>query len=129
VIDGFGLSGLVAAENLVKQADAFFAYVEKKYGKIETTVHEVPFIRRRNGQVITGEIDLYVRTASGEGILVDFKNPMIRKETGEATLKDKAIKYWPQLEAYRDALCESGHPVNHIYIYYPMIGIAVKIIK
>ena len=129
VIDGFGLSGLVAAENLVKQADAFFAYVEKKYGKIETTVHEVPFIRRRNGQVITGEIDLYVRTASGEGILVDFKNPMIRKETDEAALKDKAIKYWPQLEAYRDALCESGHPVNHIYIYYPMIGIAAKIIK
>ena len=129
VIDGFGLSGLVAAENLVKQADAFFAYVEKKYGKIETTVHEVPFIRRRNGQVITGEIDLYVRTASGEGILVDFKNPLIRKETDEAALKDKAIKYWPQLEAYRDALCESRHPVNHIYIYYPMIGIAAKIIK
>ena len=126
VIDGFGLSGLVSAENLVKQADAFFTYLEKKYGKIETIEHEIPFTRRKSGQVITGEIDLYVRTESGKGILVDFKNPMTRKDTDDDALKDKAIKYWPQLEAYRDALSESGCPVNQVFIYYPLLGVVAK---
>jgi ATP-dependent exoDNAse (exonuclease V) beta subunit len=126
VIDGFGLGELVAAENLVKQADAFFAYLEKKYGKIETIEHEIPFTRRKNGQVITGEIDLYVITESGRGILVDYKNPMTRKDTDDDDLKVKAIKYWPQLEAYRDALSESGCPVNNVYIYYPLLGVVAK---
>ena len=129
VIEGFGLSGLVSAENLVKQADAFFTYLEKKYGKIDTIEHEIPFTRRKSGQVITGEIDLYVRTESGKGILVDFKNPMTRKDTDDDALKDKAIKYWPQLEAYSDALSESGCPVNHVYIYYPMMGIVAELRK
>ena len=122
-----GFGNLVSAESLVKQADAFYAFVEKKYGKIETIEHEIPFTRRKAGQVITGEIDLYVRTASGEGILVDFKNPLTRKDTDDLTLKAKAIKYWSQLEPYRDALCEAGCPVNHVYIYYPMIGVAAEI--
>ena len=129
VIEGFGLGNLVSAESLVKQADAFFAFVEKKYGKVETIEHEIPFTRRKAGQVITGEIDLYVSTESGEGILVDFKNPMTRKDTDDQALKDKAIKYWPQLEAYRDALSESGCSVNHVYIYYPMMGIAAELKK
>lgn len=126
VIDGFGLSCLVSAENLVKQADAFFAFVEKKYGKIDAIEHEIPFTRRKAGQVITGEIDLYVSTESGEGILVDFKNPMTRKDTDDQALKDKAIKYWPQLDAYRDALSESGCPVNQVFIYYPLLGVVAK---
>ena len=127
VIEGFGFGNLVSAESLVKQADAFFAFVEKKYGKVETIEHEIPFTRRKDGQVITGEIDLYIRTESGEGILVDFKNPMTRKDTDDQALKDKAIKYWPQLEAYRDALSESGCSVNHVYIYYPMMGIVAEL--
>ena len=126
VIDGFGLSALVSAGNLVKQADAIFTYLEKKYGKIETIEHEIPFTRRKGGQVITGEIDLYVRTESGKGILVDFKNPMTRKDTDDDDLKDKAIKYWPQLEAYRDALSESDYPVNQVFIYYPLLGVVAK---
>ena len=79
--------------------------------------------------MITGEIDLYVMTESGKGILVDFKNPMTRKDTDDDALKDKAIKYWPQLEAYRDALSESGCPVNNVYIYYPMMGIVAELKK
>ena len=126
VIDGFGLSALVSAGNLVKQADAIFTYLEKKYGKIETIEHEIPFTRRKRGQVITGEIDLYVRTESGKGILVDFKNPMTIKDTDDDAFKDKAIKYWPQLEAYRDALSESDYPMNQVFIYYPLLGVVAK---
>jgi ATP-dependent exoDNAse (exonuclease V) beta subunit len=129
IMEGFGIGGLIVPESLVNQADAFYVFVENKYGEIETIEHEIPFARRKDGQVITGEIDLYVRTKSGEGILVDYKNPLTRKDVDEKKLKDKAIGFWPQLEAYRDALSESGCPVNNVYIYYPMMGIAAELRK
>jgi ATP-dependent exoDNAse (exonuclease V) beta subunit len=126
VLAGFGLEGLLSADALVAQADAFFAYVEKKYGKVKIVEHEIPFTQRKDGQVITGEIDLYVKTESGTGILVDFKNPMTRRDVTDQDLKDKAIKYWPQLEKYRSALCLSGSPVDQVFIYYPLLGIVAK---
>ena len=126
VLAGFGLEGLISADALVAQADAFFAYVEKKYGKVKIVEHEIPFTQRKEGQVITGEIDLYVKTESGTGILVDFKNPMTRRDVTDQDLKDKAIKYWPQLEKYRSALCLSGSPVDQVFIYYPLLGIVAK---
>jgi ATP-dependent exoDNAse (exonuclease V) beta subunit len=126
VLAGFGLEGLLSADALVAQADAFFAYVEKKYGKVKIVEHEMPFTQRKDGQVITGEIDLYVKTEFGTGILVDFKNPMTRRDVTDQDLKDKAIKYWPQLEKYRSALCLSGSPVDQVFIYYPLLGIVAK---
>lgn len=122
VLAGFGLEGLISADALVAQADAFFAYVENQYGKIKTIEHEIPFTHRKDGQVISGEIDLYVKTEAGTGILVDFKNPMITNQD----LKDKALKYWPQLEKYRSALRMSGSPVDQVFIYYPLLGIVAK---
>ena len=126
VLAGFGLEGLLSADALVAQADAFFAYVEKKYGKVKTVEHEIPFTQRKDGQVIAGEIDLYVKTEPGTGILVDFKNPMTRRDATDQDLKDKAIKYWPQLEKYRSALCLYGSPVDQVFIYYPLLGIVAK---
>ena len=126
VLAGFGLEGLLSADALVAQADAFFAYVEKQYGEVKVMEHEIPFTQRKDGQVITGEIDLYVKTESGAGILVDFKNPMTRRDVTDQDLKDKAIKYWPQLEKYRSALCLSGSPVDQVFIYYPLLGIVAK---
>ena len=126
VLAGFGLEGLLSVDALVAQADAFFAYVEKKYGKVKILEHEIPFTQRKDGQVIIGEIDLYVKTESGTGILVDFKNPMTRRDITDQDMKDKAIKYWPQLEKYRSALCLSGSPVDQVFIYYPLLGIVAK---
>ena len=126
VLAGYGLEGLLSADALVAQADAFFAYVEKQYGKIKSVEHEIPFTQRKDGQVITGEIDLYVKTESGAGILVDFKNPMARRDVIDQDLKDKAVKYWPQLEKYRSALRLSGSPVDQVFIYYPLLGSVAK---
>lgn len=126
ILAGYGIEGLLTADALVAQADAFFTYVEKQYGKIKSVEHEIPFTQRKDGQVITGEIDLYVKTESGTGILVDFKNPMTRRDVTDQDLKDKAIKYWPQLEKYRSALCLSGSPVDQVFIYYPLLGSVAK---
>jgi ATP-dependent exoDNAse (exonuclease V) beta subunit len=126
VIEGFGLKEKVVAENLVKQADAFFAYIERNYGKVETIMHEIHFTDHKGDQVVTGEIDLYVKTEQGVGILADFKNPMTRKDVSDAALMNKASGYWPQLEAYANALDKAGHKVDQVLIYYPMLGVVAK---
>ena len=128
VVAGFGFGELIDAERLVGQADAFFDYIEKKYGQIVTAEHEIPFVHRKDGQVISGEIDLYLKTESGECILVDFKNPLVDENPDPKSLKYIAVGYWPQLNAYRNALNAAGHPVNHVCIYYAMLGIAAELV-
>ena len=128
VVAGFGFSELIDAEKLVGQADAFFDHIEKKYGKIVTDEHEIPFVHRKDGQVISGEIDLYLKTETGECILVDFKNPLMDENPDQKPLKYIAVGYWPQLNAYRNALREAGRPVSHVYVYYAMLGIAAELI-
>ena len=125
VLSGFGFDEIIAAESLVKQADAFFAYIEKKYGEVVAAEHEIPFTNRKDGQVISGEIDLYVKADSGKGILVDFKNPQTQLK-GEQSLDAKALKYWPQLDMYRDALRSCGYPVDQVCIYYPLLGVVAR---
>jgi hypothetical protein len=126
VLDGFGLSSYVDAKTIVKQADAMYEYITSLYGDIAEVMHEVPFAHRRNGQVVNGEIDLYVMTTKGEGLLIDFKNPLLYRKPEDVDLVAKAVKYWPQMQAYRDALVTYGKPVDHIFIYYPMLGVVAK---
>ena len=126
VIAGYGFADLIDAEKLVAQADDFFRYVEEKYGKVKTVMHEVPFSHRKNGQVISGEIDLYIKTETGLSILVDYKNPAMDANVADSTIKTNALKYWPQLDAYSKALCAAEYPVDHVMIFYLMLGVAAK---
>lgn len=126
VIAGYGFADLIDAEKLVAQADDFFRYVEEKYGKVKTVMHEVPFSHRKNGQVISGEIDLYIKTETGLSVLVDYKNPAMDANVADSTIKTNALKYWPQLDAYSKALCAAEYPVDHVMIFYLMLGVAAK---
>ncbi len=129
IIASFELNDYISNENIVTQADALYAHLEKEFGKITQIYNELPFSHRKdNGQILNGEIDLYVTTESGKGILVDFKNPMINsKEIDEEKIKSKAKNYWPQLSAYKDALETSNMKVNHTFIYYSMLGMLVEL--
>lgn len=124
IISAFELGKYLTPEKLVAQANALYTYIEKRFGEIATTGHEIPFAHRtKDGQVVSGEIDLYVKTTSGEGILIDFKNPLIPKgKVSDEVVTAKAIGYWPQLKAYRHALTEAGEKVTHTFIYYAMLG-------
>lgn len=124
IISAFELGKYLTAETLVEQANALYAYIEKRFGEMAATGHEIPFTHRtKDGQVVSGEIDLYVKTTSGEGILIDFKNPLIPKgKVSDEVVSAKAIGYWPQLKAYRHALTEAGEKVTHTFIYYAMLG-------
>lgn len=126
ILEGYGLSEYLDGATLVKQADALCAYVAQNYGEVDTIMHEVPFTYRKNGQVVSGEIDLYIKTKKGEGLLIDFKNPLLYRKAEDVDLAAKAVKYWPQMQAYRDAIEASKNPVDHILIYYPMLGLVAK---
>lgn len=127
IIDSFGLGDCLSADVLVEQADALYVHIEDSIGRVKDILHEVPFTNRKNGVVVTGEIDLYVTLESGEGILVDFKDPMMRVDNqNDENLSAKASSYRPQLEAYREALEKSHMRVDHIWIYYPMLGAIAK---
>lgn len=129
IIKSFELNDYLTAENVVTQADALYAHLEKEFGKIIHIYNELPFtLRKDNGQILNGEIDLYVTTESGTGILVDFKNPMLQpKQIDEEKIKSKALNYWPQLSAYKDALETAEMKVNHAFIYYSMLGMLVEL--
>ena len=126
VIENFGLSSYLAAETVVGQADILYRYLADAYGEFDCIMHEIPFTHRRAGKVVEGEIDLYIKTKNGKGLLLDFKNPLVGADVKEEELASKALRYWPQMEAYRDALVKSGNPVNQISIYYPMLGMLAK---
>ena len=129
IINSFGLAEQLSKEKLVAQADALFAHLVEHYGEIAEIYQELPFTHRKeNGQVINGEIDLYVKFKSGEGILVDYKNPLISKDReSDETIIAKAQGYWPQLSAYHQALTTAGMPVNHTFVYYAVLGALVSI--
>ena len=56
----------------------------------------------------------------------DFKTPVTSHDEDEHFLADKALKHWPQLAMYRDALCLYGCPVDQVYIYYLLLGAAAR---
>ena len=122
ILQGYGLSEHDAL-TVVQQADALCTYVAENYGEFDAIMREVPFSHRRDGQVVNGEIDLYIKTKKGEGLLIDFKNPKAQAtDIGAKTVTE----YWPQMRAYRDAIVASGNPVDHILVYYPMFGLVAK---
>lgn len=129
LVKAYGLEGVMTPEGLVDQTDALFAYIEEKYGMIDVVEHELPFMHRVSGVVISGEIDLYVKTSSGVGVLVDFKNPNEGVSADDDKLVTNATKYWPQLEAYRNALKTAGRKVDHTFIYYPMFSVMAELVS
>ena len=129
IIHSFGLDHYLSKEKLVAQADTLFAHLIERYGEIDKIYQELPFTHRKeNGQVVNGEIDLYVKFKSGEGILIDYKNPLINKnKESDETIIKKTKDYWPQLSAYHQALTTAGMPVAHTFVYYSVLGALVKI--
>lgn len=129
LIGTYGLGGHLRAEDVVGRAGSLYEYVEREYGRIRKAWRELPFCRRRDGQVITGEIDLYLELENGMGILVDYKNPVGTAVEGNVmgVAAEKALKYAPQLGCYKEALETAGRNVTHVFVYYPVWGVLAEL--
>ena len=94
---------------------------------IQATHHERPFRHERDGQIITGSIDLVWQTDQGS-IIVDYKTcPMGPKAILDTQSEHYAAWYSGQLDAYQDALRAAGEKVLKRYLYYPVSGLLVAI--
>ena len=124
---------LYKPELLTQAADALFTYLEAKYGAGEL-LRETPFTHHlKNGQLVSGEIDLVWKTET-ECILLDYKNFPAEKEWAQTTIFDENSKndnyvgkYFQQLDYYRTALEAAGMNVTKVFVFYAVLGCLVEI--
>lgn len=114
IISSYNLSTAIKAEDVVEAIESLYKYLNTQYGQPTSVAHEVPFsIKRENGQLLRGEIDLLWHTPDGV-VLVDYKN----------TKKEEANPehYAGQMAAYREAIEASGLALKGIVLFYATLG-------
>ena len=128
-------SELPNSELLTQAADTLFDYLEREYGKAKELLRETPFTyRRKNGQLVSGEMDLIWKLNDKDCILLDYKNFPAQGEKG----KDLVLKndekndhyvgrYFPQLREYRTALEAFGMNVTKVFVFYAVLGCLVEV--
>ena len=123
-IDRHGLKAvLTSPDAIISSIEALCEFLTKAYGKAVKIEHELPFRELRNGQMTVGSIDLVWYTASGECVLVDFKNlPNAGRNVLDPADKRYLGHYAPQQRAYKDALTRGDLFVKASLIYLAMQG-------
>lgn len=128
IVGSYGLSDvLVDLEAIVRAWKKLTDYLTTVHGAAIRTYHERPFRLHRDGQVITGSMDLVWQTAEGD-ILVDFKTcPMGATAILDSESEHYAGHYAGQLDAYTYALQAAGEKVLKRYVYYPVSGLLIEL--
>ena len=107
--------------------ESFYSFMKNAYGDPMSLHRDLPFREVRDGQVISGSMDLVYETKDGV-VLVDYKTcPRPIEELTDRTSDFYAGKYAPQLDCYRHALETSGKTVVDTILFYPTSGVLVKI--
>nr|MCR4825556.1 UvrD-helicase domain-containing protein [Bacteroidales bacterium] len=120
---------------LTQAADDLFTYLEQTYGKAKELLRETPFTyRRKNGQLVSGEMDLIWKLNDKDCILLDYKNFPAQGEKGKnIVMKDDEKNdhyvghYFPQLREYRTALEAAGLNVTKVFVFYAVLGCLVEV--
>lgn len=120
---------------LTQAADDLFTYLEQTYGKVKELLRETPFTyRRKNGQLVSGEMDLIWKLNDKDCILLDYKNFPAQGEKGKDLVTNDDEKndhyvghYFPQLREYRTALEAAGMTVTKVFVFYAVLGCLVEI--
>ena len=128
LIESYGLNNYLNDVGAIRTAwESLVDWLKEEFGEAMEVYHERPFTLLRNGQVLTGSIDLVWKTSEGD-VLIDYKTcPMGR----DAILNDESEHfvgwYAGQLNAYTDALVAAGEKVLKRLIYYPVSGMVCEI--
>ncbi|ARM30899.1 hypothetical protein B9H02_05770 [Prosthecochloris sp. HL-130-GSB] len=123
MLNAHGVAGMVAAEDLVRQVQAFRSYCMDRWNGADILV-EVPIQQRLStGQVLGGQIDMLLDTPSG-WIIVDHK-------TGPAAYREREFRvreYIGQLQAYAGALEQlTGRPSKECLINFLAAGVIATV--
>ena len=119
---------LPACEEIKKSWNALTTWLQSSFGPAQKQYHELQFKHQlQNGQIVTGSMDFVWETAEG-CVVVDYKTT---KADSKDVLLNKATdvyvgKYKGQIECYEHALVAAGKMILGKYLYYPMVGVLVK---
>ena len=108
--------------------EALKDWLTQNYGSAQCEFHELPFKHQlKNGQIVTGSMDFVWETDKG-CVLVDYKtSPCTRENLINKDSDVHAGKYKGQLECYEQALVAAGKKVLAKILYYPVVGVVVKL--
>lgn len=115
-------------EEVIRAWNNLHDFLVKRYGTAREELHELPFRHYlENGQIVSGEIDYIYRTDKGD-VLIDFKTfPGADNQIINPGNEHYAGLYAGQLNTYAAALKAGGRTVRAKYIYYPTMGVLVKL--
>ena len=100
----------------------------ERYGKAGKQFHEMAFkYQASSSQIMTGSMDFVWECADGL-VLVDFKTfPGRKEDLLDENGRYYVGKYKGQLECYRNALESAGKKVIASLLFYPVVGVIVKL--
>lgn len=120
---GIALNGALFMDSV----RAFYAWLKNTYGTSSTVEREIPFrFRRKNGQIVQGEIDMIYRTDKGD-VLIDYKT--YQGADSNLTNPDSdfyAGKYSGQIALYEEAMQRANRTVRDRLICYLSLGKIVQ---
>ena len=123
IISGMGLEkAFPSPASVIQSAEQFFVWLRNTYGP-GTALHELPFMLRKNdGTVVRGEMDLVWELPGKECVLVDYKSYHDIEDMDDPEARDKYYGYASQLIPYKDTLEAGGYTVRDVLIYYFVQG-------
>ncbi|EID84134.1 ATP-dependent exoDNAse (exonuclease V) beta subunit [Treponema sp. JC4] len=121
-------SNLPKTDEIKKAWEALTNWLTATFGPVVKQYHELPFTHYlSNGQKVSGSMDFVWETAEG-CVIVDYKTFPGKKEELLNAKSDYYVgKYKGQLECYEKALIAAGKKVLAKVIYYPVVGVIVKL--
>lgn len=128
LLEQYGMANLKSQSSVILgNWDALIDKLVQMYGSALCKYHELSFKHKYDGRIITGSIDLVWRTQRGD-VLIDYKTfPGKPSDALEASNIHYAGRYAGQFDHYRKALEIDKHKVIDQLVFYPSIGMLVRI--
>ena len=128
MVKAYGFESNLPKTDEIKRAwEALTAWLTSNYGSAKKQYHELPFKHQLDtAQIITGSMDFVWETDAG-CVIVDYKTFPGKKEDLLDENSDFYVgKYKGQLECYENAIIAAGKKVISKLLYYPVVGVIVK---
>ena len=128
MVKAYGFESNLPKTDEIKRAwEALTAWLTSNYGSAKKQYHELPFKHQLDtAQIITGSMDFVWETDAG-CVIVDYKTFPGKKEDLLDENSDFYVgKYKGQLECYENAITAAGKKVISKLLYYPVVGVIVK---
>lgn len=128
MVKAYGFESNLPKTDEIKRAwESLTAWLTSNYGSAKKQYHELPFKHQLDtSQIITGSVDFVWETDEG-CVIVDYKTFPGKKEDLLDIKCDYYVgKYKGQLECYEKAITAAGKKVISKLLYYPVVGVIVK---